>query len=52
MCLPLSTLLIGCQLDPGMVILDQSLITAPSSPGTYPYICTTHPSMTGILIVK
>ncbi len=26
--------------------------TAPSSPGTYPYICTIHPSMTGALIVK
>jgi plastocyanin len=26
--------------------------TAPSSPGTYPYVCTIHPSMTGALIVK
>lgn len=26
--------------------------TAPRSPGTYPYICTIHPSMTGTLIVK
>jgi plastocyanin len=26
--------------------------TAPSSPGTYPYVCTVHPSMTGALIVK
>ncbi len=27
-------------------------ITAPSSPGTYPYIYSIHPSMTGTLIVK
>jgi len=27
-------------------------ITAPSTPGTYPYICTIHPSMAGTLIVK
>ena len=27
-------------------------ITAPNTPGTYPYICTLHPSMTGTLIVK
>ena len=27
-------------------------ITAPNTPGTYPYICTIHPSMTGTLIVK
>jgi plastocyanin len=26
--------------------------TAPTSPGTYPYICTVHPSMVGTLIVK
>ena len=26
--------------------------TAPNTPGTYPYICTIHPSMTGTLIVK
>jgi plastocyanin len=26
--------------------------TAPSSPSTYPYVCTIHPSMTGVLIVK
>jgi plastocyanin len=25
--------------------------TAPSSPGTHPYICTIHPYMTGVLIV-
>lgn len=28
------------------------VFTAPSTPGTYPYICTVHPSMTGTLIVK
>jgi plastocyanin len=27
-------------------------ITAPSSPGTYPYICAIYPSMTGTLFVK
>jgi plastocyanin len=27
-------------------------ITAPSKPGSYPYICTVHPYMTGMLIVK
>jgi plastocyanin len=27
-------------------------ITAPSSPGTYPYICAIHLSMTGTLLVK
>jgi plastocyanin len=27
-------------------------ITAPSTPGTYPYFCTIHPSMTGVLIVR
>jgi plastocyanin len=26
--------------------------TAPSTPGTYPYVCTMHPSMTGTLTVK
>jgi plastocyanin len=26
--------------------------TAPNTPGTYPYVCTIHPSMTGTLIVK
>jgi plastocyanin len=26
--------------------------TAPSTPGTYSYVCTMHPSMTGTLIVK
>lgn len=27
-------------------------ITAPSKPGNYPYTCTVHPYMVGILIVK
>lgn len=27
-------------------------MTAPTTPGTYPYICAMHPSMTGTLIVK
>jgi plastocyanin len=26
--------------------------TASNTPGTYPYVCTIHPSMTGTLIVK
>jgi|SRR2546423_15398074 plastocyanin len=28
------------------------VLTAPSTPGTYPYVCAMHPSMTGSLIVK
>jgi plastocyanin len=27
-------------------------LTAPTKPGSYPYICTIHPYMTGMLIVK
>ena len=30
----------------------RGVLTAPSTPGTYPYVCTIHPSMTGTLIVK
>ena len=30
----------------------RGVLTAPSTPGTYPYVCTMHPSMTGTLTVK
>lgn len=30
----------------------RGVFTAPNTPGTYPYVCTVHPSMTGTLIVK
>jgi plastocyanin len=35
-------------IDPGKTVT----FTAPSSPGSYPYICTIHPYMTGMLTVK
>jgi plastocyanin len=39
--------------DTGTIAGGQSgTFTAPNTPGTYPYICTVHPSMTGTLIVK
>ena len=39
--------------DTGTIPGGQSgVLTAPSTPGTYPYVCTIHPSMTGTLIVK
>ena len=39
--------------DTGIIAAGQrGEITAPSSLGTYPYICIIHPSMTGALIVK
>ena len=39
--------------DTGIIAAGQrGEITAPSSPGAYPYICIIHPSMTGALIVK
>lgn len=39
--------------DSGTISGGQSgQITAPRTPGTYPYFCTIHPSMTGVLIVR
>ena len=39
--------------DTGTILGGHSgVLTAPSTPGTYPYICTMHPSMTGTLIVQ
>jgi plastocyanin len=35
-------------IDPGKTVT----FTAPSSPGSYPYSCTIHPYMTGMLTVK
>jgi plastocyanin len=38
--------------DTGTIVGGQrGEFTAPSSPGTHPYICTIHPYMTGVLIV-
>lgn len=39
--------------DTGLVSKDQTLtFTAPSEPGEYPFHCTPHPYMKGILIVQ
>lgn len=43
----------GKSFDSGLVGKDQvKTITAPTAPGTYPFHCTPHPFMKGILIVE
>lgn len=39
--------------DTGIIGKDQSVeVVAPLTPGTYPYHCTPHPSMKGVLVVE
>lgn len=43
----------GKSFDTGLLEKDQTgSITAPSTPGTYSYICTPHPNMKGRLVVE
>jgi plastocyanin len=43
----------GGQFDTGDVTQNQTKsFTAPTKPGTYPYICSIHQYMTGTLVVK